>query len=64
MDAADKYANIMAMIQKENLCNTCIVIIGDTLSDYFLAEQSGVILHYYPKGINLNNDCVEVMTLG
>lgn len=39
MDATDKYTNIVALIQKENLCNTSIVIIGDTLSDYYLAEN-------------------------
>ena len=39
MDATDKYANIVALIQKENLCNTSIVIIGDTLSNYYLAEK-------------------------
>lgn len=39
MDATDKYANIVALIQKENLCNTSIAIIGDTLSDYYLAEK-------------------------
>lgn len=39
MDATDKYANIVALIRKENLCNASIVIIGDTLSDYYLAEN-------------------------
>jgi phosphoglycolate phosphatase-like HAD superfamily hydrolase len=39
MDATDKYANIVTLIQKENLCNTSIVIIGDTLSDYYLVEN-------------------------
>lgn len=39
MDATDKYANIVALIQKENLCNANIVIIGDTLSDYYLAKN-------------------------
>ena len=64
MDATDKYSNIVALIQKENLCNASIVIIGDTLSDYYLAKISNVALYYYPRGINLSKNCVMLMALG